>query len=99
MQAGDIRLRHAEAVDVVAEVAQALLDRRIVLLDLLADLEDSAAEVCLEDLTDVHAGRDAQRVQHDVDRRAIRQERHVFLAHDARDDTLVTVAACHLIAD
>ena len=99
MQAGDIRLRHAEAVDVVAEVAQALLDRRIVLLDLLADLEDSTAKVYLEDLTDVHAGRDAQRVQHDVDRRAIRQERHVFLAHDARDDTLVTVTACHLIAD
>ena len=29
------------------------------------------AEVGLEDLPDVHAGRNAERVQHDVDRRAV----------------------------
>jgi hypothetical protein len=36
-----------------------------------------------EDLTDVHARRHAQRVQHDVDRRAVLEERHVFDRHDA----------------
>ena len=53
----------------------------------------------LQDLTDVHTRRNAERVQHDIDRRAVRQERHVLLAHDARDDTLVPVTAGHLVAD
>jgi hypothetical protein len=35
--------------------------------------------VRLEDLPDVHAARHAERVQHDVDRRAVRQVRHVLL--------------------
>jgi hypothetical protein len=54
--------------------------------------------VRLENLTDVHARRHAQRVQHDVDRRAVFEERHVFDRHDARDDALVAVTAGHLVA-
>src|SRR3712207_8643739 len=42
------------------------------------------AEMRLEDLTDVHPARDAQRVQHDVDRTAVLEERHVLLRNDAR---------------
>ena len=50
-------------------------------------------EVRLQDLPDVHAARHAERVQHDVDRRAVREERHVLFGHDAGDDALVAVAA------
>ena len=53
----------------------------------------------LQNLPDVHTGRDAQGVQDNIQRRAIRQERHVLLGQDPGDDALVTVTAGHLIAD
>ena len=57
------------------------------------------AEVGLEDLTHVHAAGDAQRIEHDVHRGAVGEERHVLLGHDPGDDTLVAVTAGHLVAD
>ena len=57
------------------------------------------AEVGLEDLPDVHARRHAERVEHDVDRRAVLEVRHVLFGQDAGDDALVAVAAGHLVAD
>jgi hypothetical protein len=57
------------------------------------------AEVDLEDLADVHAAGHAQRVEQDVDRRAVLEERHVLFGHDAGDDALVAVTAGHLVAD
>ena len=51
-------------------------------LDLLAETARGPAEVRLEDLPDVHARRHAERVQHDVDRRAVGQVRHVLLGED-----------------
>ena len=57
------------------------------------------AEVRLEDLADVHARGHAQRIEHDLDRRAVGQVRHVLLGEDPRDDALVAVAAGHLVAD
>src|SRR5262245_5872168 len=56
-------------------------------------------EVGLEDLTDVHPRRHAERVEHDLDGRAVRHVRHVLLGEDAGDDALVAVAAGHLVAD
>ena len=38
-------------------------------------------------------------LRHDVDRSAVREERHVFFRHDLGDDALVAVAAGHLVAD
>ena len=52
----------------------------------------------LQYLTDVHTGRYAQGVQHDMHRLACRQKRHILTRHNAGNDTLVTMAACHLIA-
>ena len=52
----------------------------------------------LEDLADVHPRRHAERIQHDVDRRAVRHVRHVLDRHDLRHDALVAVAAGHLVA-
>ena len=56
------------------------------------------AQMRLHDLADVHARRHAQRVEDDVDRSAVLQERHVFLGHDLGDDTLVAVTAGQLVA-
>ena len=56
------------------------------------------AEVRLEDLADVHPARHAERVEHDVDRAAVLEERHVLLGDDLRDDALVAVAAGELVA-
>ena len=52
--------------------------------DLLAQAARGPAEMRLEDLPDVHARRHAQRVEHDIDRRPVREERHVLLRQDAR---------------
>ena len=52
----------------------------------------------LEYLSDVHTGRNAQRVQHYLQRLTVFLERHVFLRKDPRDDTLVSVTAGHLVA-
>ena len=56
-------------------------------------------QVHFQNLTDVHTGRNAQRVQHDLQRRAVGQEGHVLFAQDAGNDTLVTMTAGHLITD
>src|SRR6185437_14678829 len=49
-------------------------------------------------LTDVHTRRHAQRVQHDVDRRTVLAVGHVIDRNDRGNNTLVTVAAGHLVA-
>ena len=56
------------------------------------------AEVGLEDLAHVHAGRHAERVEDDVDGRAVGQEGHVLDGQDLGDDALVAVAAGQLVA-
>jgi hypothetical protein len=54
--------------------------------------------VGFEHLTDVHPRRHAQRVQHDVHRRAVFHVGHVLDRDDLGDHTLVTVTAGHLVA-
>ena len=80
----------------ISPLARAVEDRR---REVEAERVRRPAEVRLEDLADVHARRHAQRVQHDLHRRSIRQIRHVLFGQDARDDALVAVAAGHLVAD
>jgi hypothetical protein len=55
-------------------------------------------QVQLEDLPDVHAAGDTERVEHDVDRRAVLKEGHVLDREDLGDDALVAVAAGELVA-
>ena len=64
-----------------------------------AERARAPAEVGLEDLTDVHAARNAERVEHEVDRAAVLQVRHVLFRKDPADDALVAVTAGHLVAD
>ena len=50
-------------------------------------------------LTDVHSGRNAQRVKHYIKRCAVRKEGHILGRKYTGNDTLVTMTACHFIAD
>src|SRR5712671_287380 len=52
-----------------------------------------------QNLPDVHTRRNAQRIQNDLDRSAVRKVRHIFLRNDARDDALVAMPAGHLVAN
>ena len=55
-------------------------------------------EVGLEHLADVHPARHAERVEHDVDRGAVLEERHVLDREDLGDDALVAVPTGQLVA-
>lgn len=95
---GYVRFRHAVLIKVIAGSTKSFFETRIHFLDLFAQFMDSPAKVSFQNLTDIHTRRYAQGVQDDLDRRAIGQERHIFLAHDAGDDTFVTMTTGHLIA-
>ena len=57
------------------------------------------SQVNFKNLTDIHTGRNAQRVQHDLQRRTVCHKRHVFFGKNAGHDAFVTVTARHLVAD
>src|SRR5580704_8285262 len=57
------------------------------------------SEVGFENLSHVHTGGDAQRIQNDLDRRAVVEVRHVLFWQNPRNDTLVTVTAGHFVAN
>src|SRR6185437_1598557 len=76
---------------------QAVLPLFVVALDLPAGLR-YPPKVGLKDLADVHSTGDTQRVEHDVDRGAIGEERHVLHGQDLGDNALVAVAAGQLVA-
>ena len=57
------------------------------------------AQVGFENLADVHTGRHAQGVQHDVHGGAVGQVGHVLDGEDAAHHALVAVAAGHLVTD
>ena len=51
--------------------------------DLPAEFLRGQTQMDFEHLPDVHTGRHAQRIEHDVQRCAVRQERHIFRRQDA----------------
>ena len=57
------------------------------------------AKVRFQHLSDVHARGHAQRIQHDVHRRSVLKEWHVFFGNDLGDDTFITVASGHLVTN
>src|SRR6516165_8571575 len=89
--------RRARGRGVGAHRVQALLPLGLVALDLPAGL-GHPPEVGLQDLADVHPARDAERVEHDVHRGAVLEERHVLHRQDLRDHALVPVPAGQLVA-
>src|SRR5437660_216079 len=68
-------------------------------LEAVAQFLGGPAEMRLENLSNVHTGRNAEWIQNNLDRSAVRHVRHIFLRHDAGDDALVSVAAGHFVAD
>ena len=88
------------AVDLLELLAQHLRARGLVhqVADPLAEAVRRPTQVGLEDLSDVHARRHAERIQADVDRAAVGQVGHVLFRKDPRDHTLVAVATGHLVA-
>src|SRR5579872_1748199 len=67
--------------------------------NLSAELLRGPAEVRFENLAHVHTRRNAERIEHNLHRRAVWQIRHVFRGNDARDDALVAVASGHFVAN
>ena len=59
----------------------------------------SQGQMDLQDLSDIHTGRHAQRIQDDIQRPSVGKIRHILDGQNAGNDTLVAVTACHLIAD
>ncbi len=57
------------------------------------------SQVRLQDLTHVHTGRNAQRIEHNLHRRAVFEVRHVLVRQDASNHALVSVAAGHFVAN
>ena len=51
----------------------------------------------LQYLPDIHTGRHTQRVQYDIQRTPVRQERHILHRQHTGNNTLVSVTSCHLI--
>src|SRR5580692_5765306 len=89
------------------DLPQQLLERlgialAVIEVDGIADLDAEAGagptKMGLQDLADIHAARHAERVEHDVDLRAVGEERHVLDRHDLRHHAFVAVAAGHLVA-
>ena len=104
-----VRTSRLEGVDLVLDVFVGLADRAEDLLfgrtvedrgdRLEAEHCGRPPEVSLENLTDVHSTRHAERVEQDVDRRSVFEERHVLFGDDSGDDALVAVPTGHLVAD
>ena len=57
------------------------------------------SQMNLENLSDVHTGRNAQGVKAYVKGCTVGQEGHILLRKDSRNNTLVTVTTCHLVTD
>ena len=64
-----------------------------------AEMLCGKSEVDLKNLTDIHSGRNTQRVKNDIKRSAVLKEGHILLRKNTGNNTLVSVTACHLVAD
>ena len=53
----------------------------------------------LKHLSDIHTGRYAQRIQHDIQRTAIWKEWHILYRKHTGNDTLVTMTSGHLVTN
>ena len=97
---GDIFLLAGAVVDLVDELAY-FLDLSVRFehgTNFQAQALGSPTQMRFKNLAHVHARRYAQRVQHDVHRRTVRHEWHVFHRNDLGDHTLVAVTTGHLVA-
>ena len=66
--------------------------------DIEAQRSRREAQVQLQHLPDIHTGRHAQRIQHDIQGTSVGQEGHILHGKHAGHNTLVSVTSCHLVA-
>ena len=57
------------------------------------------SEVNFQYLSYIHSGRYAQRVKHYLKRLTVFQEWHILFRKDSGNNTLITMASCHLISN
>ena len=62
------------------------------------ELASSSSEDGLENLAEVHTRRHTKRVKHQVNWSSVCEERHILLANNLRNNTLVTVASCQFVS-
>ena len=89
------------AVEILDLLAQLLRFRHLVNggLDLLAEEPRGEAEMGLENLTDVHTGRNTERVEDDFNRSAVFHVGHILFGQNTRQNALVTMTAGHLVTN
>ena len=64
-----------------------------------AQFGSGPTQVRFQNLSDVHTAGNAQRIQHDLQRSSVLEERHVFHRQDLGDNAFVSVTSGHLVAD
>ena len=92
---GSLLLRHSEHLSDVLLVSAVEYRSHYLPAESLGGI----AEMDFQHLTDVHTGRNAERVKNDIERSTVGQERHILLVEYARNNALVTVTTRHFIAD
>ena len=86
----------------IAQQTEDLVLRRSVkdgCADMPAEGFGHQSKVYFQDLSDVQAAWNTQGVQYDLERRAVRKERHVLSGQDSGDDALIAMTAGHFVAD
>ena len=91
-------LRETCLVSILAEFVKACtVENRSA--ELHAELLACPSENCLVNLSEVHSGRHTERVEDNVHRSSVLEERHILLPDNLGHDTLVSVASGHLVTD
>src|SRR5690606_17591234 len=99
------RIRKVEFIEPFVCLADIFLDLRLArsvkdgCREVQPEYACGPAEMRFKDLSDVHTRRYAERVENYLDRRSVREVRHILLRQDTGDNALVTVASGHLVAD
>src|SRR5574344_990970 len=91
-------LGNAVFIYIIAGFFKFLADIRIFVVNLKAQSHSSPAQMYFQNLSNIHTARYAQRIQYDLYRFAIRQERHILTRQNTGYNALVTMTTGHLIA-
>src|SRR5437773_8735207 len=69
------------------------------LIDLMPEAPRGPAQMSFENLANVHARRNTERIKHYVNRSPVIKIRHVFFGQNSRNDAFVAMSPCHFVAD
>ena len=94
-----ILLLTAEVIDLVKKSTQLLGVGTGIqhVANLHADTGGRPAQVCFQNLADIHTRWHTKRIEHDIHRRTVLVIRHVFHRYDHGNNTFVTMTSGHLV--